>query len=230
MEAKKTKKADLQNKKSLFFQIGLCVALLAMIGVFSWSQPEVKLQELDVPQEFIEQEMVEITRPEPPKIPENAAPRLQVTSDILNIVRDDKKIEAELTWADIDESIDFTFDAGLGGGTYEGPALDDEPVFGAEEAAVFSGGDFSTWMQKQVGGDNYPIMAQENGIQGRVSVKFVVERDGSLSGIEVLSSPERVLSEAVIAAIKKSPKWSPAKNRGVAVRSWFTLPVDFQLR
>lgn len=229
MEAKKTPKADLQNKKGLFFQIGLAVSLLLMIGLFSYSQRETRKPDMQAPQEYIEPEIVEITREEPPKPLENSAPRLQVTTDILNIVRDDRKIETELTFADLDENIDFTFDGNLGGGTYEGPALDDEPVIIAEDPAVFSEGNFSAWVQKRVGGDNYPQIARENGIQGRVTVKFVIERDGSLSGIEVLNSPDRSLSEFVVKVIQGSPRWTPAKNRGVAVRSWFTLPVDFQL-
>ena len=229
MEAKKTPKADLQNKKGLFFQIGLCLSLLLMIGAFSYSQGETRKAEMVNEGAFIEQEMVEITRQETPPPPETAAPRLQVTSDILNIVRDDRKINAELSFADIDENVEFTFE-GNSGGTGDGLVLDDEPVVIAEDPAVFSGGNFSAWMQKQVGGENYPVMALENGIQGRVTVKFVVERDGSVSNIEVMSSPERVLSEAVIAAIKRAPKWTPAKNRGIPVRSWFTLPVDFRLQ
>jgi protein TonB len=228
MEVKKTQKADLQNKKGLFFQIGLCVSLLLMIGIFSYSQGEVREAQMVDTGDFIEQDIVEITRQEPPKPPETAAPRMQVTTDILNIVRDDRKIETELSFADIDENVSFSFEGTSGTGP--STALEDEPVVIAEDPAVFSGGNFTAWMQQQVGGENYPVMALENGIQGRVSVKFVVERDGSVSNIEVMSSPERVLSEAVIAAIKRSPKWTPAKNRGIAVRSWFTLPVEFKLQ
>lgn len=229
MEPKKTQRADLQNKKSLFFKIGLAVALLLMIGAFSISQPEVRKAEVAAQQEIVEQDMVEITRPEPPKPPENVVQRLQITSDILEIVRDDRKIEAQLSFADIGEDVDFTFNAGQDAGDYEGD-LDEEIVFAAEEPAVFSGGDFSAYIQKQVGGENYPVMAQQNGIQGRVTAQFVVERDGSVSGIKILSSPDRTLSDAVVKAIQGAPKWTPAKNNGLPVRSWFTLPVTFKLQ
>ena len=230
MEVKKTEKADLQNKKGIFFQIGLCLALLAMIGLFSTSQAEVTVGEIDVQQEILEAEVIEITREEQPTPPTNAAPRLQVTSDILNIVRDDKKIEAELTFADFDDDIKFTFDPAQGGGTYEGDLVD-EPFMMVEDMPQFQGDDtgtkFRSWVTSRL---SYPALASENGVQGRVTLMFVVERDGSLSGIEVISSPERSLSEEAMRVVKSSPKWTPGKQRGVPVRVKYTLPVDFQLQ
>jgi protein TonB len=232
MELKKTQKADLENKKGVFFQVGLCAALLLMIGLFSMNQREIRTGEIDVQQEIIEAEIVEITREEPPTPPENAAPRLQVTSDILNIVRDDKKIEAELTFADVDENIDYTFDASQGGGTYEGPVVDDAPFLIVEDMPKFQGGGnekFRAWVMKQLDG-NYPPLAAENGVQGRVVLEFVIERDGTLANIAVLASPDRILSEAAIKVVSSSPKWTPGKQRGNPVRVKFTLPVDFVLQ
>ena len=227
MEVKKTQKADIQNKRGLFFQIGLCVSLLLMIGVFSSGKEEVRAAELVDRGEWIEPNVVNITRPEPPKPPESAVPRVQVNTEILNIVRNNRPINYQIDFGDPEDGVPFVWGPpeGAGGGL----VVDDDPVVVAEDPAAFSEGDFSAWMRGQVGGENYPVMAAQNGIQGRVVVKFVVERDGSVSNIEVLSSPERVLSEAVIAAIKRAPKWTPAKNRGIPVRSWFTLPVDFRL-
>jgi len=230
METKKTEKADLQNKKGLFFEIGLCVALLLMILVFSSNQKEVKLMELDIPEEIIEAEIIEITREEQQPTPVHAAPRLQVTSDILNIVRDDKKIEAELTFADFDDNIKYTFDPAKGGGTYEGPLTDDEPFVMVEDMPQFQGGDYSkfrTWVNSNL---VYPELAKENGIQGRVTLEFVIERDGSLTNIVVLNTPDRSLSEAAVKVVQSSPKWTPGKQRGTPVRVKFAFPVDFRLQ
>jgi len=231
MEAKKTPKADLENKKGIFFQIGLCVTLLLMIGLFSISQAEVQVKIIEHQAEIIEAEIVEITREETPPM-EVSAPRLQVTSDILNIVRDDKKIDANLSFADFDDNIDFTFNAADGGGTYEGPLVDDEPFMTVEEMPQFQGGDnskFRAWVMGKLA-NNYPAVAAENGIQGRVTLQFVIERDGTLTNIEIISSPDRSLSEAATRVVSSSPKWTPGKQRGTPVRVRFTLPIDFKLQ
>jgi protein TonB len=202
-----------------------------MIVLFSYSQPDVREPEDPELGEIVDVPVIEITRPEPPKVPQNAAPRLQLTADILQVVKDDKKIETELTFADPDEDIDFTTDFSKGGGTYEGE-LEPEPEWFAEEMPSFPLGNFSTWISKQVGGDNYPVAAAANGLEGVVNVHFTVEKDGSVTNV-VVNNPDptiRILNDAAVAAISKSPKWNPAKNRGVPVRLRVSVPVNFQLR
>ena len=95
---------------------------------------------------------------------------------------------------------------------------------------TFQGGDlmkFREWVQKRL---RYPQIAQENGISGRVTLSFVIEKDGSLTNIEVMQSPDRSLSEEAIRVVQSSPKWTPGKQRNQPVRVSFTLPVMFQLR
>ena len=75
----------------------------------------------------------------------------------------------------------------------------------------------------------YPVIAQENGIQGRVVLSFVIEKDGRLTNIQVLQTPDRSLSEEAIRVLNKSPKWSPGKQRNQVVRVKYTLPVDFRV-
>ena len=76
----------------------------------------------------------------------------------------------------------------------------------------------------------YPVIAQENGIQGRVVLSFVIEKDGRLTNIQVLQTPDRSLSEEAIRVLNKSPKWSPGKQRNQVVRVKYTLPVDFRVQ
>lgn len=229
MEVKKTPKADLENKKSIFLQLGLCISLLLVIWGFSTSQKEVQVMVMDGPSEIIETEIIEITREEQ-KPPEVRQQQVQVTSDILNIVRDDKKIDASLTFSDFDQDVDFTFQPATGTGTEE-VVSDDEPFLQVEDMPLFQGkqGDvaFRAWVQA---GLVYPTIAQENGIQGRVILQFVVERDGSVTNIEVLHSPDRSLSEAAVKKVSSSPKWTPGKQRGMPVRVKYTLPFDFKLQ
>ena len=109
-------------------------------------------------------------------------------------------------------------------------SLDDDEIYvTVEEMPTFMGGDlskFRNWVQSFV---VYPQIALENGIQGNVVIKFVVEKDGTLSNIQVLQSPDTTLTDAAIAVLKKSPKWKPGKQRNKPVRVTYTLPVSFKI-
>ena len=77
----------------------------------------------------------------------------------------------------------------------------------------------------------YPVIAQENGIQGRVICQFVVNRDGSIVDVEVVrSAGDASLDKEAVRVIKSMPKWKPGKQRGKAVRVKYTLPVNFKLQ
>ena len=108
------------------------------------------------------------------------------------------------------------------------PAEDD--VFTIlEDPATFKGGglpEFRKWVMEHL---RYPQIAQENGIQGNVVVEFVINESGAVDRIKVLQSPDQSLSDAAIAAIQKSPKWKPGKQRGKAVKQKFVLPVAFKI-
>ena len=86
---------------------------------------------------------------------------------------------------------------------------------------------FRNWVQQNV---KFPQIALENGIQGRVVLSFVIEKDGRLTNIQVLQTPDRSLSEEAIRVLNKSPKWSPGKQRNQVVRVKYTLPVDFRVQ
>ena len=108
--------------------------------------------------------------------------------------------------------------------------VEEEIFVTAEEMPTFQGGDlgkFRAWVMQHV---KYPPIALENGIQGNVVVKFVVEKDGKLSNIQVLQSPDKTLSEAAIQVLMKSPKWKPGKQRNKPVRVTYTLPISFQIK
>ena len=76
----------------------------------------------------------------------------------------------------------------------------------------------------------YPVIAQENGVQGRVICQFVVNRDGSIVDVEVVRSVDASLDKEAIRVIKSMPKWSPGQQRGKPVRVKYTLPVNFKLQ
>lgn len=106
----------------------------------------------------------------------------------------------------------------------------EEEIFVAvEQQAEFPGGQAALmkWLSNNV---RYPESAQQNDIQGRVVVKFVVEKDGSIGHAEILKGVDRDLDREALRVVKKMPKWQPGKNNGVAVRSYFNLPVVFRLQ
>ena len=76
----------------------------------------------------------------------------------------------------------------------------------------------------------YPEAAQQNDIQGRVIVNFVVEKDGSIANVKIAKGVDKDLDREALRVVKKMPKWQPGKNNGVAVRSYFNLPVTFRLQ
>lgn len=98
-----------------------------------------------------------------------------------------------------------------------------------EQPAEFPGGQAALmkWLSQNI---RYPEAAQQNDIQGRVIVKFVVERDGSISQASIVKGVDKDLDREALRVVKKMPKWQPGKNNGVAVRSYFNLPVTFKLQ
>lgn len=111
------------------------------------------------------------------------------------------------------------------------PVVEDKPeeIFTiVEQKAEFPDGEAAMykWLGENI---KYPAVARENGIQGKVFLRFIVEKDGSIQQVTVLKSPNDLLSEEAKRVIAKMPKWNAGKQRGNSVRSYFTLPVNFKL-
>ena len=99
-----------------------------------------------------------------------------------------------------------------------------------EEKPSFNGGDaneFSKWVNQHL---EYPEIAKENGVQGRVTLQFTVNPDGSVSNVKVLRGVDSSLDKEAVRVVSMSPKWKPGKQRDRAVKVTYTFPVIFQLR
>ena len=105
------------------------------------------------------------------------------------------------------------------------------PFMMVEEKPTFNGGDAATefpkWVQSQL---VYPEIAKENGLQGRVTLQFTVNTDGSVSNIKVMRGVDSSLDKEAVRVVSKSPKWKPGKQRDRAVKVTYTFPVIFQLK
>lgn len=227
MEIKKSPKADLQNKKSLFLEIGLIIALLVVIGAFLYTPKEYRIEVIDNNYGPVEEEITEITRNEqkPPEQPQKV--EVKVFNDILDIVTNDSKITTDISFEDFADDLEITTQVVE---VEEEEIEEDQPFIKVEKMPSFQGGDlnsFRNWVQSKV---RYPQIAQENGISGRVLMSFVIEKDGTLTNIQVLQTPDRSLSDEAARVLKMSPKWTAGKQRNQAVRVKYTLPVDFRIQ
>ena len=229
MEVKKSQKANLELKKGVFFEIGLTLSLAALLVAFEWKSSTEEVEQFQtVAEEQIEEEIIPITqqmmKPPPPPPP---APKL---TDLIEIVEDDTMIDEDLEILDAEDDSENTevseFDSDMFG-DYGDESIGDSEIFMVvEDMPGFPGGNVQQWISKHV---KYPVLAMENGIQGKVYVQFVIERDGSVSNVKVVRGVDSSLDKEAVRVVKSMPKWKPGKQRGKPVRVSFTLPINFQL-
>lgn len=228
MEAKKNEKANLENKKSLFIQIGLIVALLVCLGAMEWTSGQKKDSAFaGMTEEAIEEEQIPVTEETPPE--EMPPPEVTVT-DLFEIVEDDVVIDNEVRFEDDETSEDKNVEIYAPVLQAEEEEVEEEIFVIVEDMPKFKGGDINTfreWVQKRV---RYPELAAENGIQGRVFITFVVETNGNVSNVSISRSVDALLDEAAKEAVAASPKWEPGMQRGRPVRVRYSIPIIFQLQ
>jgi protein TonB len=226
MEVKKSPKADLENKRSVFMQIGLVVVLSLVFIAFEWTTTETNVNEgLKIEEEEVEEEIIPITRQEEVKPPPPPPP--PKVTDVLNIVEDDVELEEELVIQDTEATEDTEVD--FSDMTTEEEQEDAPVFFIVEEMPEFPGGE-KALHQYLASSIEYPVIAQENGIQGRVYVKFVVNTDGSITDVEIARGVDPSLDKEALRVVKNMPKWKPGKQRGKAVRVSYTVPINFVLQ
>ena len=226
MEIKKSDKADLEKKKGIFLQIGYVVVLGIVLLAFEWgTRPKGSGSLGQIGDMDIEEEIIPITRqqnePPPPPPPQQ--------TEVINIVEDDVEIEDELilddTEADQDTEIEIMeFEE------EEEEVEETEVFFRVEDMPTFQGQSsdaFRTYIQQNL---SYPVIAQENGISGRVYVQFDIGPDGNVINAVVVRGVDPSLDKEALRVVRSSPKWTPGKQRGRPVRVRFTFPIVFQLQ
>ena len=238
MEAIKTVNDELRGQKSTSLLIGYVVVLAAMFAAFEYTSRDVVVKEEGKIYESVvlEEDMIPITQQqEIVAPPPQAAPKV---AEIINIVDNETELpEEEIeTSEEVNQAITTVVGTGAPGAVATGPVgpiveeVDDDRVYDVvEENASFPGGDAECmkWLQKNI---KYPSISQENGVQGRVIVQFVVNRDGSIVDPVVLRSVDPYLDKEALRVVKAMPKWKPGEQRGKTVRVKFTLPIQFRLQ
>ncbi len=221
MELKKNEDKRVERKMPLYYLVGLNVAIFLSIAAFSWKseQPKITIPE-DADSIFDEMEDIPITMITPPPPP---------PKPIVPVLKEVKEEPIETPEIIIDQNevdepipeIEFITTEII-------DVADEAPFVIVEEMPSFPGGmeGFYKFISKKV---KYPAQARRMGIEGRVYVEFVVERDGSLGEIKVVKGIGAGLDEESLRVMSKVPSFNPGKQRGVPVRVKMTIPINFRL-
>lgn len=229
MKPKKTARADLENRRGLYLEIGLVVVLVAALVAFNVKNYDNKQIEVvqrtaaDETEEMVIQTQDDTPPPPPPPEPE------VVTTEV-NVIENDAESENELKM-DVFEKVEKQENIEITHVEVEKEEEEDEQVIFqvVEQDPEFPGGIDALYkfIQQNI---KYPQLAKENNITGRVFVTFVVEKDGSVSNVKVARDIGGGCGTEAVRVVKMMPKWAPGKQRGKAVRAAYTLPVNFTLQ
>ena len=216
MEPKKNPDISLEKKKGLFFQIGLVITLVIVLGAFEWKSYDrvaYNLGQLNL--DDLEEEIIPITKQEVKPPPPPPPP-----PEVIEIVEDDVEIEDEIEIEDTESDEDVEIEI---------EEEDDEEFFMVvENMPEFPGGDLGLmkYIQKNV---KYPAIAKEYNITGKVYVSFIVDKKGSVTNVKIVRGVDKNLDAEAMRVVKSLPKYKPGKQRGKSVRVMFTIPINFTL-
>ena len=234
MEPKKNPKADINRNSGLYFAIGLAFTMFVVWRALEWKKYDEVINydiALNVEDQLDEEVPLTEQIKTPPPPPPPAAP------EVIEVVEDEEEVEEtviestetsqeeevieieEVEVEEIDEDISVPF-----------AVIEDVPVFPGCEGASDKKSCFQEQMQKHIRKHfRYPEIAQEMGVQGRVNVMFVIQRDGSIGGIR-MRGPDKNLEAEALRIIELLPDMTPGKQRGRPVKVPFSIPITFRLQ
>lgn len=218
MEAKKTPQADLTNKTSLFFSIGLVLSLGVVGTAFEWKSygNQVNLAQAKNVDSFEELMEIPVTEQTPPPVPVVQQPRIVEVSDDEEVV-ENLKIEFDVEAPNLD----------LPPSQIETAEEETDEIFTiVEENAEPMGGmpSFYKYLRDNM---KYPAVARRTGVEGKVLVSFIVGKDGAISEVSVLKGIGAGCDEEAIRVMANAPPWKAGKQRGKPVRQRCVLPIKF---
>lgn len=227
MELKKSKEADLENKKLVFRVVGLAMVSALVLMAFTKETALVaeKIAQEEKKDRVDEEMMFDLVQPETPPPPQQDAPPPPPTLEIVEVVDDDEEIE-ELDLTDFEEEEVPDEGEGDGGG---GGEIEEEPIVDfAEVEPAFPGGEvaMANFIKENI---EYPELAREMGEQGTVYIQFVVNSDGSIQDVVVLKGVSELLDKEATRVVKKMPAWSPGEQAGKKIRVRYQIPIKFTI-
>ena len=223
MEAKKTEQADLTKKSTFFFSIGLMVTMSLVVTAFEWKDYDESMVDLMGKSTNTFEETMEVppTEQPPPPAPTIQQPQVIEVPDEEEI-KDDIKVNLDVEVTDETKVEEIVVQA-------EQPKEETDEIFTVvEESATPKGGmqAFYKFVGEKI---KYPAQARRMGIEGRVFVEFVINKDGSLSDVRSIKGIGAGCDEEAVRIIQSAPPWNPGKQRGKSVKQRYTLPIIFKL-
>ncbi|MDR0231276.1 MAG: TonB family protein [Dysgonamonadaceae bacterium] len=237
------KTSSKRHLASLAIVIFLCVAFSVFPTVMSKLFPaetevvnpddtgRIKLITVDIP----ENKIIDVKQPEPIV---NPAPLVKFTPPVIR--PDDQVAETEQMLTQIELSnpnvgISTINREGVTGGTdftptvIVDPKITETPFIRVEEMPTFPGGEkeLMSYLSRNI---KYPVIAQEQGIQGNVVLRFVVDKKGDITDVTILRSLDPSCDKEAVRVVKSMPKWIPGKQNGTPVPVYYTIPVRFKLQ
>ena len=223
MELKKNPRADLRQYAGLFFEVGLAVALGVVLASFNYSNHEQNRMVFGEIDNFdIEDVLIPVTRPmelTPPPAPPKVA-------EVITIIEDDPNLEEDFFIEDVEATPETMVT--IIERQDEDEEAEPEIFINAEVMPSFPGGTAALY---KIISENvkYPQTAKDNGVTGKVIVRFVINQKGMVENAYVYRGIDPLLDQEAIRVIESLPRWNPGTQRGKPVKLWFTMPINFQL-
>lgn len=228
MEQKKSPRANLENKRKIFFELGLIFSILICLYGFEYLSEVDKVKDMGT---VIEQPFEEIIIPITTFEQKLPPPPPPLVADLIKIVDDNS--------TEIDDNLDiFNSEATPDRGIYVPAQMDRKPEVDVDETSVFiapeempefPGGEAALmhFLSQNI---KYPSIASDNGIKGKVIVNFIVNKDGSISEAKIMRGVDPSLDKEALRVVNSMPKWKPGKQSGKAVRVSYVVPINFVIQ
>ncbi len=228
METKKTPKANLESKRPTWLLVGYVTVLAFMFVAFEWTR-DIRVDTSGRINENVFEQDMEIPLTRQPELTPPPPPQVTPINDVLTIIDNDATAE-ETNFASSEETGEDVVIKHIPVTVDEEVVVEDDIFVVVEENPQFPNGGTAGLLQYLGKNIKYPTIPQENGTQGRVTVQFVVNKDGSIVDVKVIRGVDPYLDKEAVRVISTMPKWIPGKQRGVPVRCKFTVPVTFKLQ
>jgi protein TonB len=223
MEAKKTDKADLSKKSIFFFSIGLFVTMALVLSAFEYRSVDDEAIELKGKVSDVFEEVIEVPptdQPPPPPPP--------IQAPVIVEVPDEEEIEEEIK---VNLDIEVTQDTKVEEIVVkaEEPKEETDEIFTIVEESAAPKGGMGAFYKYVTDKMKYPPQARRMGIDGKVFVEFVVNKDGSISDVRAVKGIGAGCDEEAVRVVQSAPAWTPGKQRGKPVKQRMVLPITFKL-
>ena len=229
MKPRKNPKYDLQRKRGLFLSIGLCISLGLTLTAFEYAVPMAEASPILPPMDPFEEVVLEIPQTRHEESRPAKRPKVVIQPVVLTTTESiTEEIKSVFEPTEDDEPQDFIDGVDFGGEEMPVEVVEEVPINWAEKMPVPEGGmsAFYRYLKKHL---KYPSQARRMGIEGKVFVRFVVDKNGEISRLSIMKGIGAGCDEEASRVIQKYPSWEPGRQGDRAVAVWMVMPIHFKL-